>query len=346
MRLLGILRLTEGVTTPTLLFCVAFNVLVTGSDINFVLSITIMLACTVLVGEALSRKTEKLSAEETVEHESLRAEIKKDVREIVDVAANKMTRDTNEQITGAKNYFKNVADEMRADIRDHAKQVGEMLRKFEDRFGQMNLMIEGYNSMLKTYQDDTRKREALALQIEEVTRLQKEYERKLESFNQREEPTEGKVALTHADGLASRRIGNEKQHETADLLRALNFEVEEYYGIGQPDLIIRWQGKRVAIGSHKAFTLTKEGTRQRTINKSDVETEINAALKYKVPLAILITNTRNGRRWAEIIPHEKLKGFERFTTPLLLTDDTPETQKICQESLLRLREILTHQTNN
>jgi len=55
-------------------------------------------------------------------------------------------------------------------------------------------------------------------------------------------------------------------------------------------------GKKVAIGAHKAFTLSKEETKQRTITAEMMKAEINAAMKYKLPLVILVTNLRNKRR--------------------------------------------------
>ncbi|MEM3479695.1 MAG: hypothetical protein QXV74_06615, partial [Candidatus Bathyarchaeia archaeon] len=137
----------------------------------------------------------------------------------------------------------------------------------------------------------------------------------------------------------SRRLGNKAQHETAELLRNMGFEVEEHYGVGRPDIIPWWNNRRAAVVAHKAYTFTDK-IRQRTITRKDIETEINAALKFKVPLVIIVTNLSNGRRYAEVIPYEKLNEFEKFTTPLILVDDKPETRSICEETLLKLKEIL------
>ena len=258
-----------------------------------------------------------------------------------------------------KEITENTARYMVGEVYGWREQVSDLIKKFEaelkrieGKINQINGMLEGYNEMVKTYHEEDRKLETLNLQIEEVTRLEEEYRRKLESLSQASleisilpELTHEKAMLTQADGLASRRKGDLAQKETAKLLRRLGFEVDDHYGVGLPDYIFWKAGKKVAIGAHKAFTLSKEETKQRTITAEMMKAEINAAMKYKLPLVILVTNLRNKRRWVELIPYEELKEFKRFTTPLILAEDAPESQKICEESILRLREILGYILN-
>lgn len=46
--------------------------------------------------------------------------------------------------------------------------------------------------------------------------------------------------------------------ESAELLRSLGLEVDEYYGVGLPDFTLKWLKEKVAIGGRKAFTLSRE----------------------------------------------------------------------------------------
>ncbi len=308
-----------------------------GADLAMTLVVSTLAAAvaTTLFGWSLARWGAQPSAQETVDERDLRAKIMEDVKTVADKALERMMEAVTKLEASNETQRKTVVEEVKRSIQSYVapfnvflKRNEEALRSLESKLSQINTMIDGYNSMVKAYRDEASKREMLALQIEEVLSMREEYLTKLEALDQKEE-LEEKIVLTSANGLASRRIGNKTQHETAELLRRLGFEVEEYYGIGQPDFIIRWKGNRVAIGAHKAFTLSKETTRQRTVNRGAMETEVKVASKDKVPLVILITNVRNGRRWAEVIQYEKLQDFKRFTTPLILI---AHTRGICPSS--------------
>ncbi|MCS7097346.1 MAG: hypothetical protein NZ926_02680 [Candidatus Methanomethylicia archaeon] len=287
--------------------------------------------------------------QETVGEEDLTTKIRENVKNVVNTAASKILEDIKRLVVSAEGNFQAMTGTVQRDIQNYYEEISALQKRYEETLEKLQSSLiqtgritEEYNAMVQTYREEVRKLELLNLQIEEVARMQEEYARILEEHEQAVEKEERKVKLTTANGIASRRLGNKVQHETAEILRNIGFGVEEYYGIGQPDYILLWHGKRVAVGAHKAYTLTKDGTRQRTIKRKDIDAEVSIASKLKLPLVIFITNLRNGRRWAEIEPYEHLKEFKKFTTPLILLDDDAETLKICEESLLRLREILPH----
>jgi len=348
-KLLGILRLTQGASTLTFLYSIATTIICKILWIDpamaLVSSITVTVAATALIGLLLSKKGAKLTAEETIDEKALRTRIIEDVQTIVGKAALTISENVEKRMTKAEANIQGYVESYYKRVNALLERNDETLRYFGDKMSTINRVIEGYNEIARAYREEALKREALTLQIEQVARLEEEYRRKLEALDRMEEVRE-KVTLTSADGIASRTKGNMAQKETADFLRNCGFQIEEYYGVGLPDYIIRWQGKRVAIGAHKAFTLSRQGTAQRTITKDELEAEIAAALKYKLPLVLLVTNLKNKRRWAELISYEKLKEFERFTTPVILTDDVPETERICMESISRLKEILSHHAIN
>jgi len=348
-KLLGILRLTQGASTLTFLYSIATTmvckILWIDPAMALVSSIIVTVAATALIGQLLSKKGAKLTAEETVDEKALRTRIIEDVQTIVGKAALTISENVEKRMTKAEANIQGYVESYYKRVNTLLERNEETLRYFGDKMNTINRVIEGYNEIARAYREEAVKREALTLQIEQVARLEEEYLRRLEALDHKEEVRGEKVTLTSADGIASRTKGNMAQKETADFLRNCGFQVEEYYGVGLPDYIIRWQGKRVAIGAHKAFTLSRQGTTQRTI-KNELEAEIAAALKYKLPLVLLVTNLKNKRRWAELISYEKLKEFERFTTPVILADDVPETERICMESILRLKEILSHHATN
>jgi len=138
--------------------------------------------------------------------------------------------------------------------------------------------------------------------------------------------------LTSQDGMANRTIGLEAQHEMARYLTEIGFDIKESRGAGEADFIIRKKDEIVAIGSNKAYMLYNEPKRmQRRISSKDVEPEMILARKLQVPMVILVTNRRNGRRWADIIKQDDLSEWSGVSTPVMLAKDDEQSGKILQE---------------
>ncbi|MEM2028598.1 MAG: hypothetical protein QXS05_04360 [Candidatus Bathyarchaeia archaeon] len=349
-RLLGVLRLIEGIATFTIAF-IALMIFI-GAFLRDSIFVTIIscvagVVSATIVGTAAVKRGAKLRLEEIIEEADLMMKISENVRIVVETETSKILENAGKMIESAKDSIKAMIEMNRRYLQKNYENINtlqsrceEILGRIQNYLAQTNRIVEGYNAIVQTYREEVRKLELLNFQIEEVTRMQEEYAKKLETLEQApEERVDQKVRLTTANGIASRRLGNKAQHETAELLRNMGFEVEEHYGVGRPDIIPWWNNRRAAVVAHKAYTFTDK-IRQRTITRKDIETEINAALKFKVPLVIIVTNLSNGRRYAEVIPYEKLNEFEKFTTPLILVDDKPETRSICEETLLKLKEIL------
>jgi predicted nuclease with TOPRIM domain len=143
---------------------------------------------------------------------------------------------------------------------------------------------------------------------------------------------EAGAKLTSQDGMANRTIGLEAQHEMARYLGEIGFDIKESRGAGEADYIIRKKDEIVAIGSNKAYMLYNEPKRmQRRISSKDVEPEIILAKKLQVPLVILVTNRRNGRRWVAIVSENDLSQWSGVSTPVILAKDDEPSEKILQE---------------
>jgi hypothetical protein len=138
--------------------------------------------------------------------------------------------------------------------------------------------------------------------------------------------------LTSQDGMANRTIGLEAQHEMARYLGEIGFDIKESHGAGEADYIIRKKDAIVAIGSNKAYMLYNEPKRmQRRISSKDVEPEIILAKKLQVPLVILVTNRKNGRRWAGLVSENDLSQWSGISTPVILAKDDESSEKVLQE---------------
>jgi hypothetical protein len=138
--------------------------------------------------------------------------------------------------------------------------------------------------------------------------------------------------LTSQDGMANRTMGLEAQHEMARYLAEIGFDIKESHGAGEADFIIRKKDEIVAIGSNKAYMLYNEPKRmQRRISYKDVEPEIILAKKLQMPLVILVTNRKNGRRWASLVPEDELFQWSGVSTPVILAKDDEQSEKVLQE---------------
>jgi len=297
----------------------------------------------VLVGIIMYRRGVKIGIEEIIEEEELTTKIKDVVKGLTENAVLKI----EDEVSSLENTFRSCSDQTEDEVKRSTTELGGKIEQIESIVRGYNIIVQGYNEMCKQYRGDEKKREMLMLQIEEVARLEEEYRRKLELLQkvsldtaEAAELVHDKALLTREDGLASREKGISAQKETAQYLRSLGFELEEYYGIGAPDYIYTLSSRRVAVGPHRAFTLTREGTKQRTVTKDMIKVEYDTAMKLKLPMVIMVMNLVNKRRWGEFISYDKLKDFERVTTPLILAEDTRESQKILDDSIIRIREIL------
>lgn len=149
------------------------------------------------------------------------------------------------------------------------------------------------------------------------------------------EEQQQKTILTAQDGMSSRAIGNKMQGLMAQYLREYGFDVEEGYGAGSPDYILRKSGTIVAIGSNKSYTLKEQpGRMQRSISIKDVAPELILAKKLNMQLVVFVTNITNGRRWAKKIPSDMLESWNGEPTPVILAKNDPESGKILEESFL------------
>ncbi|MGI0061572.1 MAG: hypothetical protein ACREBA_03880, partial [Nitrosotalea sp.] len=160
---------------------------------------------------------------------------------------------------------------------------------------------------------------------------------RIEALDGTEEKTDqedviSETKLTSQDGMANRIIGLEAQHEMARYLGEIGFDIKESRGAGEADYIIRKKDEIVAIGSNKAYMLYNEPKRmQRRISLKDVEPEIILAKKLQMPLVILVTNRKNGRRWAGLVPEGELSQWSGVSTPVILAKDDEQSGKILQE---------------
>ena len=342
-RLLGVLRIVQGLSTFTIAF-IAITALLTiflqDSVLTTIASCIGSSIAVAAVGATIVKRGTKLRLDEVHEETDLTMRISAHVNDIVEVTASRIL----EKVDAIAVHLENVRSMMNViqrDFQSHDENVNALHRRCDGlqySLAQIGKAVEGCNAAIQTHRQ---KLEELNLRIDEVMQLQEECVRMLEVQEQAaEEANQGRAKLTTANGIASRRLGDEAQRGTADILRSMGFEIEEHYGVGWPDYIILWNNERIAVGAHKAYSLGGNN-KQRTISRRDIEAEVKWASELKLPLVIIVTNLRNKRRWAVVIPPEKLKEFKRITTPIILADDKPETRKICDESILELQEILT-----
>ncbi|MBI5377064.1 MAG: hypothetical protein HZA82_00355, partial [Thaumarchaeota archaeon] len=97
------------------------------------------------------------------------------------------------------------------------------------------------------------------------------------------------------------------------------------------------KNNKTAIGSSKSYMLYDEPKRmQRRINANDVTPEMILAKKLHAPLVIFVRNRKNGRRWANLIPPERLNSWQGESTPVILAKDDPESGKILDGEFLSI----------
>lgn len=244
-------------------------------------------------------------------------------------------------------------------------KVAEYMKNLDSLARQM---IMGFEKLANSYMQDSESMEVLRSVAEKGQRAQAASEKTLHAFEQtaydlnlvldglredqkilearlealgpkEEDNVEGieeeiltETKLTALDGRASRTTGIELQHEMARYLEDRGFTVTESNGAGQADYVMRYDGKLVAVGSNKAFTLNDEPKRmQRRISAKDVEPELVLARKLQVPMVLFVTNIRNRRRWALRVNPDELAGWEGVSTPVILSKEDEESCKRLEE---------------
>lgn len=67
---------------------------------------------------------------------------------------------------------------------------------------------------------------------------------------------------------------------------------------------------------------------------------MKAATKFGLPIVLFVLNLANGRIWAKVIAIDEVRGFEGITTPLMLVENDPASEKACRETLDMALQLL------
>jgi hypothetical protein len=111
---------------------------------------------------------------------------------------------------------------------------------------------------------------------------------------------------------------------------------------GAPDLLFLGEDGSVRfIAAYKALTLSEQGSaKQRWIPRAKLVAELRLATKQGKPLILFVENLANGRIWATVIPQDGVKDFRGVTTPLMLVNGDPESEKSSSDSLTSVLQLL------
>ena len=148
--------------------------------------------------------------------------------------------------------------------------------------------------------------------------------------------------LTREDGLANREKGNQALMRFHEKLRNLGKNCKVSLLHGAPDLLFMdGDGSVRFIAAYKALTLSEQGSaKQRWIPRAKLVAELRLATKQGKPLILFVENLANGRVWATVIPQDGVKDFRGVTTPLMLVNGDPESEKACSDSLTSVLQLL------
>jgi hypothetical protein len=148
--------------------------------------------------------------------------------------------------------------------------------------------------------------------------------------------------LTREDGLANREKGNQALMRFHEKLRNLGKNCKVSLLHGAPDLLFLGEDGSVRfIAAYKALTLSEQGSaKQRWIPRAKLVAELRLATKQGKPLILFVENLANGRIWASVIPQDGVKDFRGVTTPLMLVNGDPESEKACSDSLTSVLQLL------
>lgn len=153
-------------------------------------------------------------------------------------------------------------------------------------------------------------------------------------------PAGGK--LTKEKGIANRERGIKAQLQFYETLRAAGKTLDNSIKEGTPDFVFYTPDTRIArgVGAFKALTLRDDENRQRWIPRRKVLAEQRMALKLGVRLVLFVQNYANGRIWAKVIPVAELRGFDGLTTPVMLVENDPTSEKACKDTLDMALQLL------
>jgi hypothetical protein len=290
------------------------------------------------------------------------------------VARTEVLETNRQNLSQRLNAILRALSELRMEFSHSTQLENDRLASAENRLkgleGSYQSIVAGYEGLTVKYQNDitiTNERQEryesliqklreqsqiLLAQIEETGRLQKEYKEKIEQTPERpEKPASvGKeqredVKLTREDGITNREKGNNAQMRTAEYLKGLGFVLQNDCDKSAPDFLLFNGGIMVGIGAHKGFTLTKSGTRQRSISPKGVDIEYETAKALHLPLILFVTNLDNGQRWAKMIPYDELGKFKSVSTPVILSENSPEAYQTLQNTINEVQKSLGYQTS-
>ena len=148
--------------------------------------------------------------------------------------------------------------------------------------------------------------------------------------------------LTREDGLANREKGNQALMRFHEKLRMLGKNCKVSLLHGAPDLLfLEDDGSVRSIAAFKALTLSEQGSaKQRWIPRAKLLAELRLATKQSKPMILFVENLANGRVWATVISKDGVKDFGGVTTPLMLVNEDPESEKACSDSLTSVLQLL------
>jgi predicted nucleic acid-binding Zn-ribbon protein len=225
--------------------------------------------------------------------------------------------------------------------KDSNEVIAMLVRGAEDlleRFGVLSAQIDQY---LDYFAHEGRESEAGQAETPKVVAgfTGEQHEIQVEQSSPREAgaktlPTGGK--LTREVGIANREKGNRAQLQFSEtVLRERDKRHDCSLREGDPDFLFHDSAtnRPKSVGAFKALTLSESGTKQRWIPRRKLIAEILTGTRLGIPLVLFVQNLANGRVWAKVLSLEEQKEFEGITTPLLLIESDPDSEKICRETL-------------
>ena len=215
----------------------------------------------------------------------------------------------------------------------HIRESSDTITRLEKQLCNIQESVETQKNFIKAVYKNQQGIDSLLKSVKEyfetIPNLQDELAARIESIKALQEDVPdadgtSKTVLTPEDGRTNRAIGLKKQDEMAQALCDMGFGVKVGHGAGKPDCIIKKKGSKdvVAVGSNKAYSLYDEqGRMQRRITRKDCTPEIKLAARLKVPMALIVTNIVNDRRWISIVEPTELDDWKGESTPVMLAKD-------------------------
>jgi archaellum component FlaC len=305
---------------------------------------------TIVVSFIINKKLTRLGFEETYEYWNLRDKIKKDVEKVLLSAVEQLRKD-------AQSMKENVTSESmgwHVKVEKLIEENKALLMSIDNMLKKVNTMVEGYNMVIKnyrqemeslehTYKEEMQRYEDIIAKYQQLMYLEEELRRIIDQVAPME-PSRRIELVKHGEdlveGLASRRKGAEVRKSVAEVLRSMGFEVE-LGGGASPDMLLTYNKIRAAVVASAAFTLTKDGIRQRRIPITAIAPEVQAAERLALPLTVVVTNIANQRMYGLFIPTDKLPDLKRgggITTPMALVEEGAKAERECEESIKSLKE--------